>query len=308
MAEPGEDIRVGFLGFGEAARAIRSGWGAHLPARIAAYDIKTDSPGDAREEMRAAYRDANLEGCDGPADLAAASDVIFSLVTADRAHAAARAVAPHLRPGTLVLDGNSCAPQTKQDSAQVIAAAGGRYVDLAIMAPIHPRLHRTPMLIGGPETGAALDALDRLDMTAEIAGESVGAAAAVKLVRSIMVKGLEALLAECVLTGRELGVEEAVLASLEQSYPGFGFEDRAAYAFDRMIVHGSRRAAEMRETAEMVARAGLPGGMAAASANWQDAIGALGLDPGDDDLRARADRLRAALAATETDTEEGDST
>jgi 3-hydroxyisobutyrate dehydrogenase-like beta-hydroxyacid dehydrogenase len=99
------------------------------------------------------------------------------------------------------------------------------------------------------------------------------------MVRSIMVKGLEALVLECVLSGRKAGVDEAVLASLDASFPGFGWKKRAAYMMERAATHGIRRAAEMREVAQTVRELGFPGAMAAATADWEQKIG---------DLRLRA--------------------
>lgn len=284
---------IALIGFGEAGAAFAEGWTGPDAAPLA-HDILLRDPARAAA-MRARMAAAGVSAHAEPAPALDRARLIFSLVTADRALEAARSAAAHLPAGAFYCDGNSCAPQTKARAAALIEAAGGRYIDMAIMAPVHPRGHATPVLIAGPHAEAALPVLRGLGMQAETTPGPVGAASAVKLVRSVMVKGLEALMAECVLTGRELGVEERVLASLEASYPGFGFRDRAAYAFDRMMVHGTRRAAEMEEAARMVAEAGLSGRMARATAAWQRAIGALDLPPGPEDAAERADRIRAAL-------------
>lgn len=286
--------RVAFVGFGEAAQAFWAGWktAAVPPAR--AFDIATD----VASRRQAKLQDYRQTGMDGAATLAEAlrdAEVVFSLVTADHAQAAAIAAAATLPRGALWLDCNSCAPQTKQKSAEFIEQAGGRYVDVAVIAPVHPRLHRTPLLVSGPHCEAALSALGALGMEAQAVSDRLGTASSIKLCRSIMIKGLEALTAECVLAGRQLGVEGMVLATLEETFPGFDWERRAAGMLERAVVHGRRRSAEMRETAAMIESLGLPGRMSHATAIWQQQIGELELQVARDDLGASADAILTAL-------------
>ncbi len=278
-------ITVAMLGHGEAGRAFAAGWeGAGVPVTLRAFDIRPER--SLQPDRRSAL---------------AGADAVFCLVTADRAHAALEQAAPFLPEGVPVFDGNSCAPATKRKNARLVEAVGARYVDMAIMAPVHPRLHETPVLLAGPHAQAAADLAARLGMRAEVVGDEVGQAAAVKMIRSVMVKGLEALTAECVLAAEKAGVAGRVLDSLEASYPGFGFADRAAYNLERMMVHGTRRAAEMREVAASLRALGLGDRMAAATAAWQERIGALGLAPGPDDWQERARRVLAALGRGEAD-------
>jgi 3-hydroxyisobutyrate dehydrogenase-like beta-hydroxyacid dehydrogenase len=285
------DGTMAFLGFGEAGRAICEGLGK-AAAACAVHDLKLQNAA-TRAEMAAA---CTARGAT-PGDLGAVAraGLIFCLVTADQAVAAARAAAPLLAPGALWLDGNSCAPSSKAEAARVIEAAGGRYVDVAIMAAIHPRRHRTPMLIAGPHAHAAQAALDALGMEVQVAGPRVGDASTIKMLRSVIVKGLEALTAEAFLAARRAGVAGPVFASLQGSDPGIAWEARTAYNLERMMVHGARRAAEMEEVARTLRDLGLPDGMAAATVDWQRRIAALALEPGDDAFAPRADAVLAAM-------------
>ncbi len=285
---------VAFVGFGEAAQAFWAGWQTRSVPPARAFDIATDTPSRGSAKLED-YRRTGIQGTPTLAEALGGAQAVFCLVTADNAKAAASAGAALLPPGALWLDCNSCAPQTKQASAEAIEAAGGRYVDVAVMAPVHPRLHRTPLLVSGPHCEAALSLLAALGMEAEAVSDQVGTASSIKLCRSIMIKGLEALTAECVLAGRHLGVEDMVLATLEETFPGFGWERRAAGMLERAVVHGRRRAAEMRETAAMVESLGLPGRMSHAAATWQQQIGELELRVGRDDLGAGADAVLSAL-------------
>lgn len=282
---------IGLLGFGEAGRAICAGW-AGVAGRPRVHDIKlTDKA--TRAEIDAACADLGAEP--GPLAGLGAAGMVFCLVTADQAVAAARAAAPHLAPGCLWLDGNSCSPGSKRQAAEVIEAAGGHYVDLAIMAPIHPRLHRTAMLVSGPHAAEAREALAPLGMEPVPVGGRIGDASSIKMLRSVIVKGIEALTAESFLAARRAGVDAAVIASLQASDPGIDWLARGAYNLDRMMVHGARRAAEMAEVAATLRELGLPDRMAQAAALWEAEIAALGLAPGEAEFASRADRILARL-------------
>ena len=293
---------IAFIGFGEAGRAFLDGWRSnpHFKARVSAYDIKTDSPDrQVRAAKRADYAAANVLGASSAPEALAGAGAIFSVVTADQAHQAALAALAGLTPGALFFDCNSCAPQTKAETAAEVEAAGGRYVDVAVMAPVRPRLHRTPLLISGPHAEAAAGALEALEMSAGIHHGPVGSCSAVKMVRSIMMKGLEALVCECVLAGHKAGVIETVLDSLDETYPGFDWKKRSAYMLERMMTHGRRRAAEMREVALTVDLLGLESAMSCAAADWQQTIGDLSLRSTEDeavDFRALAEKILARLS------------
>src|SRR5271163_930057 len=128
---------IAFLGFGEAAQAFLAGWrtNANFKARICAYDIKSDSPdSEVRTAKRADYAAAKVLGASTAAEAVTGAEAIFSVVTADQAHEAAIATLPGLAKGALFFDCDSCAPQTKSHTSQEVEAAGGRYVDVAVMA------------------------------------------------------------------------------------------------------------------------------------------------------------------------------
>jgi 3-hydroxyisobutyrate dehydrogenase-like beta-hydroxyacid dehydrogenase len=292
---------IAFLGFGEAARAFLEGWRTEpgFKARVCAFDIKTDSADPkVRTSKRADYAAMQALGASSAVEAVTGAEAVFSVVTADQAHEAAVAALPGLAKGALFFDCDSCAPQTKSHTAHDVEAAGGRYVDVAVMAPVHPRLHQTPLLISGPHVDAAASALAALGMSAKIHDGPVGAASSVKMIRSIMMKGLEALVCECVLAGRKAGVIETVLDSLDDTYPGFEWKKRSAYMLERVMTHGRRRAAEMREVALTVDLLGLQGEMSRACVGWQQAIGELGLRVEETELAdyaALADRVLARL-------------
>jgi 3-hydroxyisobutyrate dehydrogenase-like beta-hydroxyacid dehydrogenase len=218
--------------------------------------------------MRAAMAEAGVTEASGP-DGFGAADWIVSAVTADQSHVAAAAVAPHIRQGQIFVDINSVSPDRKRGNAATIEASGGRYLDMAVMAPVHPRGHRTPVLVAGPEAAALMPDLVALGFKAELAGDKPGAATAIKMVRSLFVKGLEAITVECLQAAEASGCRDEILASLSGSYPGLGWPDCAVYNFERIMTHGQRRAAEMEEVGATLDALGLTGDLARAVAEVQ---------------------------------------
>lgn len=286
---------LGFVGFGEAGRAMAQGLGTQITARC--YDLKLGDPRVAAEIVTAAREVGATIAADVADLLAGDLAAVLCLVTADQATSAAESAAPHLRGDLLWLDGNSCAPGTKRRAATHVEANGGRYVDVAIMAPVRPLLHRTPMLVAGSHAEAARTLLAGLGMDVAIAGAAVGDASAIKMIRSVMIKGIEALTAECLLAARAAGVEEAVIASFEKSDPSIAWRTRSLYNLGRMAEHGLRRAAEMREVALTLRELGLPDRMASATSDWQQQIGRLALDGVETELGGMLDRTLRAVRA-----------
>jgi 3-hydroxyisobutyrate dehydrogenase-like beta-hydroxyacid dehydrogenase len=281
------DVALAFIGFGEAAAALAGG----APAR--GFDRKTQEAA-TRAAKLADFARAGVAACADTAAAVTGAGAVLSLVTADQALAAARAAAPYLTRGALYLDMNSVAPATKQAAARIIDAAGGRYVDVAVMAPVHPLARAVPMLVSGPAAVDGVATLTAIGMTrVEPAPGPVGTASAIKMIRSVMVKGVEALTAECVLAAQAAGVLAPVLASLDASPPPATWAARADYNLDRMIVHGTRRAVEMEEVVRTLDALGTGSTMSRATVVRQHALGALGV-AAPAGLGAKLDLLLAA--------------
>ncbi|WP_294334204.1 NAD(P)-dependent oxidoreductase [uncultured Sphingomonas sp.] len=266
--------RIALIGFGEAGSTFARAGGWEADARV--FDRKTDTAGVSA--MRERYADAGVEGAATLAEAVAGCPLVLSLVTADQALAVAQAAAPHLAPGALYCDGNSVAPQTKQVAARAVEAAGAHYVDCAILAPVDPARLAVPLLLSGAQAEAAAGALARLGFqNISAVGDAVGRASSIKMIRSVMVKGIEALTAECLLAAEAAGVRDAVLASLDASERPRPWEVRADYNFDRMLIHGLRRAAEMEEVVKTLEALGTGAAMTRGTVERQRAIGTLGL-------------------------------
>lgn len=295
MPEIADDFpSIALVGFGEAGHAFASGWSLPPTVRPKAYDVKLHDEATSGQVLE---RCASA-GAEPVADANKALDgagLVFSVVTADQALEAARTCAPHLAQNALWLDCNSCAPQTKQQAALLIEAAGGRYVDVAVMAPVYPKRHEVPLLLAGPHAAEAASVIVRLGMRPSVSGDRIGDASSIKMLRSVMIKGLEALTTECLLAARRAGVEDAVLASLQASDPGFDWRARGSYNLERMMVHGARRAAEVEEVCATLRGLGLPDWMSRGTVEWQRRVSSLGIAPGGDDLTLRSDAVLSKL-------------
>lgn len=254
---------IALIGLGEVGTVLAQ----DIDARIVVWDVAfadQDSP---------ASRNAKAVGSTPAPDAHTAvrgADLVISAVTAANTLAAAKSVAEELH-GAWFLDLNSAAPSRKQAAAEVVEQAGGRYVEAAVMSPINPKRLAVPMLLGGPRAAEFAEFAAPLGFTGlEPYADVVGPASATKLCRSVMIKGVEALLTESMLAARQWGVEGRVLASLSDLLPSDDWESLAAYLISRSIVHGARRAEEMREAAATVADTGVDPLMSQAIARRQD--------------------------------------
>ncbi|WP_187971268.1 NAD(P)-dependent oxidoreductase [Aquibium microcysteis] len=273
-------MRIGFIGFGEAGRAFRDSLAAADPAlAFAAFDRLL--PGEGVDgPCRAALRGRGVAEAGRETGMPDAGWIV-SAVTADQSLEAATDACRWLRPGQVFLDVNSVSPDRKRQTAARVCATGAVYVDMAVMAPVHPKGHRTPTLLAGPVDAALRDRLAALGFAFELVGPEPGAATAIKMVRSLFVKGLEAITVEALLAAEASGCRDYILKSLSGSYPGLGWPAFAGYEFERTMKHGARRAAEMRESAATLDALGLHGALAQAIADVQDRMGALAAPPPD---------------------------
>jgi 3-hydroxyisobutyrate dehydrogenase-like beta-hydroxyacid dehydrogenase len=296
-------LKIAFIGYGEVGRILAEDLRAQGVA-VSAYDIKLGSDAGVPLREHAALHGVQL--AESHAAAARGADLVISAVTASQAVPVAEAAAPGLDRGSFFLDFNSASPGAKIHAASIANNAGGRYVEGAVMTSLPPYRIKVPLLLGGPDADALQPQLAALGFAAKVADQRLGVASATKMCRSIMIKGLEAMVIESFTTARHYGVEDAVIASLQETFPGIDWEKQGAYFFQRVIEHGRRRSEEVREVAVTVREAGLTPYSAAGTADRQAGIadladtGAFGQrgTPGfarSADWRTEADRMLARL-------------
>ena len=254
MSVASNQWHVGLVGYGEVGRILAEDL-RKQDVKVSAYDIKLG--GEQAGPLRDHAGTFGVELASSHAELAATADLIVSAVTASQAVPVANACAPAVKKGAWFLDFNSASPGAKRRAAGLIDGAGGRYVEGAVMTSVPPYRIKVPLLLGGGGARDLAPLLVELGFAAKVASDQLGIASAVKMCRSIMIKGLEAMVIESFTTARAYGVEDAVLASLAETFPGINWEKQGAYFFQRVIEHGRRRSEEVREVAETVREIGL---------------------------------------------------
>lgn len=268
---------IAFIGFGEAAQAFVKGWKAEgIMPRILAYDILLDDRAAAATK-RAECTALGVQVAASAVDAAREADLVICAVTADQVMAAAESILPVARAGLTFLDINSAAPFRKTAAATPLAEKGTAVVDVAVMQPVYPKLHKTPLLISGPGAASVAPVLAALGMDFELVSAALGDASIVKMVRSIAIKGIESVVMECMTAAVKFGVADRVVPTISDYLANKTFATLANHVMERVVVHGGRRAAEMREVVATMEAAGLSSYMPAATAAHQQWVTDLNL-------------------------------
>ncbi len=258
---------VALLGFGEAGSAIAralagpGGWrerrpaGANAPHRLIAVDtaLDRDARGTALGQAARAI-DVAIAGAYGEALRQA--DLILSAVPGENALEAAEAAARYLRPGALYLDLCTVTGAMAEADRAVIEAAGARYVDVAVMGSFQSSGARAPMLLAGADAEAACAWMVAQGFVVSVLGPKPGSASAVKMLRSVLIKGLEALAVESLVAARKQGILDEVLGCLGDvdAVPFRGYVENLLRTH---VVHARRRCEEMGLVAQTLRETGI---------------------------------------------------
>ncbi len=288
------ETRICLLGFGEVGQTLAADLRERGFENLVAWDLKFAArDGDLAKRARAAA----VEIADSAQQAATGASLVLSAVTAAQAVAAAQSFAAHLGAGAFFVDLNSASPSAKQQAQTVIDGGSGRYVEAVIMAPIAPKRIASPILLGGAHAHEFAALARELGFSGvDVFSDRVGQASAAKMCRSVIIKGLESLLTESLLSARHYGVEEAVIESLRNLLPGHDWRALARYMISRSLLHGVRRAEEMREVALTVGESGLSPWMSSACAERQQWAAQFREHAAEESLEAMLDRLLAAAA------------
>jgi 3-hydroxyisobutyrate dehydrogenase-like beta-hydroxyacid dehydrogenase len=294
---------IGLIGYGEVGKIFAAG--LKTKAGILSVSAWDTQFADAARRLAAQTHTqaAGVQLTASMQDLCGRADFLISAVTASNTLAVAEEAARYLQKGCLFLDLNSASPGTKQQAAKAIEAAGGHYVEAGVMTSIPPYGIQVPMLLGGAGAAALAARFTAWGMDAKAVSTELGVASAIKMCRSVMIKGLEALVIESYATARHYGVEDHVLPTLVETFPSIDWEKQGAYFFSRVVQHGKRRAEEMREAARTVREAGFEPLMTAGTAakqQWVADQAAAGVFAGVDNNAPWQDYADALLRQAKT--------
>jgi 3-hydroxyisobutyrate dehydrogenase-like beta-hydroxyacid dehydrogenase len=261
--------QIALIGFGEVGGIFGHDFSI-AGLNVSVYDILLNTE-PSRTAMFSKAQRFSVRACDTLEAAILGADLVISAVTASSAASVASEAAPFLRDGQIYLDINSVSPETKREIAASLDGSAATFVEAAVIAPVAPQRIKAPMLLGGPNASSAARLLNGIGMNVKPISDQVGVASAIKMCRSIIIKGLEAITVESMFTARRYGAEKLVLESLAATYPEMGWSTTLPdYLISRVAEHGKRRAAEMREAAQAIADAGLEPLTALATAQRQD--------------------------------------
>jgi 3-hydroxyisobutyrate dehydrogenase-like beta-hydroxyacid dehydrogenase len=200
-------------------------------------------------------------------EAAHSAEAVLSVNAASAAEAVAASVAPALAAGALFADLNTASPGAKRALAAIVGRRGARFADVALMAPVAGRGLRTPVLASGDGAERFAELLGGLGMPVTLIGAEPGDAAAVKLVRSVFMKGLAAAIGESLAAAERLGRRDDVYADIERTLTG---ADRALleHLVEGSPLHAARRTEEMAAARAMLEELGVQPRIAAASEAW----------------------------------------
>ncbi len=286
-------LRVGILGFGEAGQSVATGLKnaatAEHPIEISTWDILLPS-NEKGAPLKAAADKIGIRTVGSAQELAQASDIILSLVTTEESLVAAGQIARHLPKGTLFLDCNSTSPGMKRDVAKTVTEAGGRSVEAAVMDLVPRSQHKVPMLLAGKDAEELISKLAPYGVDMKSVGDDIGAASTIKMCRSVFMKGLDAILMECMVAAETAGVTDRIVSSMQVTIPEINWPVFIGKKLGGAAQHSGRRAGEMREVATTLRELGLDPTMAEATSRRLQWCADLGMKE-----RAAATRVPASI-------------
>ena len=273
MAEAGIQFRLGLVGYGEIGSTLGAGLRKAGLASVAAYDrYAFDGPYAALIQQRAEQAGVTLVRSNQ--DLADAADLIVSVTPGSVSLQSAAAFAPCLTARHTFVDFASATPKIKIGVAQLIASTGALTGDASIEGT--PKNgYAMPILSSGPAGEQLRDLLNPWGMRIEFVGAELGRASGIKILRSVLIKGIEALTGEMLLAARHYGIDDIVLASASKTLAR-PWMDTVESLIPSGVIHAQRRAEELEMSAEAVADAGIEPVMAravAAHLRWKASLG-----------------------------------
>jgi 3-hydroxyisobutyrate dehydrogenase-like beta-hydroxyacid dehydrogenase len=263
--------RVAIIGFGEAGGIFADDF-AKQGMDLSVFDILFNS-NRQRQRLLGKAQVYGVRAADSLKDCLYGAELVISAVTASSALDVAKEAGPILSGSQLFLDINSVSPETKRKAAGYVELRRASFVEAAVMSAVAKQRLKVPMLLGGRHAFDAAERLQKIGINATPFSDQVGPASAVKMCRSVIIKGLEALVIESLFAARKYGAEDKVLESLATSFPEMGWEDHLPnYLISRVAEHGHRRAVEMREVAQALRHVGIEPTMALATAQRQQQL------------------------------------
>ncbi len=242
-----EAIRVGVIGLGEAGALIAEGLRA-AGARVTGFD-----PAVSQHPTIEVLNDIHA--------VVDRAQVILSLNSSTASLKVAEQVAPLLASGAIFADLNTGTPALKRKLAGLFA--DDAFVDVAIMKPVPGLAEKVPMGVAGVAAARFIEQLAPFGMNLEYVSEVPGEAAARKLIRSILAKGMAGVLIDCLWAAQSMGLEDWAYDEILREFDASS-SDTAKRYLTGTAQHVKRRQIEMMDVVEMLTETGYESTMVAA--------------------------------------------
>ncbi len=264
-------MNTGFIGYGEAAFNISLGLGQEGLSGIRATDAMMDHP-VMGVQVRDRAGQAGVALVSSAAEVAQWADVLFAAVPSSFTLDVCREVKDCLRPGQLYIDVSASTPATKEAIWDLIGGTGVLFVDAAMLGSLPKDKHRVPITASGNGASKFREVMAPHGMEITLAGEKAGAASAIKLVRSIFMKGIASLMIEMLQAADAYGVSDEVVSSISKSMDGIPFTSHLDRLVTGSALHCTRRAAELKGSIAMLSEAELSPEMTTAAKHRLEAL------------------------------------
>lgn len=248
-------MNITIIGFGEAGPVFASQL-RKVGAEVTAWDKLQEDAALANEQVEKTQA-LGINPAASMADALKSADLVISTVTASQALVAARQALPGLRSGCHWLDLNSVSPTTKKAIHDTVLEKGVQFTEGVAMDTVPSKGIAVPLLLCGPQSTSLSETLNKFGFNTRAISDFLGSASTTKLLRSILIKGMEALFAESMEAAGKVNMQSEVIESLQATYPGLDWQELAGYQLSRATQHATRRAAEMREAQKMVEALGV---------------------------------------------------
>ncbi|MDL2272092.1 DUF1932 domain-containing protein [Desulfovibrio sp. OttesenSCG-928-I05] len=239
-------MKVVFIGFGEAAFNIAAGLKSEGLADMGAFDINANNPKFATA-ITSRAEETGVTLFDDVATACAGAEFIFSLTSATVAVSVAEGIFPHLKAGQVYVDMNSAAPTVKETINALPREKGVLFCDAGVMGTVPGNRHTVPMFIAGEGAARFAEEFLPYGMKLTALDAPAGGASAIKMLKSVVMKGLPQLMFESFEGAHRYGVLDILVKSLSSSLEGKSVEKLADTFIARTLIHAARRAAEMRD-------------------------------------------------------------
>lgn len=269
-------MHLGFIGFGEAAFELASGLNSQGLKKMTAYDPLWNVPAYS-ELLLNRSTTAGVKLVQTQEEALQGVDAVIVAVPADKALEVSSRLKPCLQKGSVYIDVSASTPEVKKKAAASIHEKGGKFVDAAMMGPLPVYKHEVPILASGDGADTFIDIMQPFGMNISKVSDVPGEATAVKLIRSIYMKGVVGLYVELLEAAYEFNVEKLVIDSLSETINGRTFEETMNRLVTGTALHAVRRSTELGGSIEMLASVNIDSSMSKAAKEKIEKLASLNL-------------------------------